>query len=85
MSINWELKAIIPILKFRCVVTFLKVIKGFLNVVPPSGSTTFKEAFLFGGGNTQRTKGTNKDIKNIFLAFGGLIFLKSVMIKTSKI
>ena len=39
---------------------------------------------FFGGGNTQRTKGTNKDIKNIFLAFGGLIFLKSVMIKTSK-
>ena len=66
------------------VITFLKRIKGFLNVVPPSGSTTFKEAFLWGG-NTQRTKGTNKDIKNIFLAFGGLIFLKSVMIKTSKI
>ena len=36
------------------------------------------------GGKTQGTKGTNKDIKNIFLAFGGLILKKSVMIKTSK-
>ena len=40
---------------------------------------------FFGGGKTQGTKGTNKDIKNIFLAFGGLILKKSVMIKTSKI
>ena len=66
MSINWELKAIIPILKFRCVVTFLKVIKGFLNVVPPSGSTTFKEAFLFGGGIPNEPKAQTKILKIYF-------------------
>ena len=49
-----------------------------------AASQHLKKPF-FGGGKTQGTKGTNKDIKKIFVSFGGLIFLKSVMIKTSKI
>jgi hypothetical protein len=49
------------------------------------GGTILKKPRKPNQTKTQRTKGTNKDIKKIIIAFGGLIFLKSVMIKTSKI
>ena len=62
---------------------FFKSNQGLFECCVAVGGTTFKEAFKTKP-RPNEPKAQTKILKRYYLAFGGLILKKSVMIKTSK-